>query len=97
MTKLEAVIAEVEAELDRAVEKFPTWPNHIIHAGNVVAEEAGELAKAVLQSVYEPSKADLADVAAEAVQTAAMAIRFLLSIDRYDLTPGDQHRQECAS
>ena len=64
---------------------------------NVVAEEAGELAKAVLQSVYEPSKADLADVAAEAVQTAAMAIRFLLSIDRYDLTPGDQHRQECAS
>ena len=96
MTTLEAILTEIEAELDRAVRKFPTWPDDIIHAGNIVTEEAGELAKAILQSVYEPRKSDLDDVGAEAVQTAAMAIRFLLSLHRYDRDPSEQHAQEAA-
>jgi NTP pyrophosphatase (non-canonical NTP hydrolase) len=90
---LDEVISLVREELNRAVTKFPTWPDDIIHAGNVVAEESGELAKAILQCVYEPHKSGLGDVQAEAVQTAAMAIRFLMSMDRYQLITCDQHRQ----
>lgn len=93
MGDLKSVIAEVEAEIARAVVKFPTWPTRIIDAGNVVSEEAGELAKACLQVTYEPHKETLAGVRMEAVQTAAMAIRFLLSMARYDCTPGPQHGQ----
>jgi len=42
---------------------------------------------------YEPHKETLAGVRKEAIQTAAMCIRFLLSMDRYDCTPGPQHEQ----
>lgn len=91
--ELKEVMAEVEAEIGRAVAKFPTWPTRIIDAGNVVSEEAGELAKACLQVTYEPHKETLDGVRMEAVQTAAIAIRFLLSMDRYDCEPGPQHEQ----
>lgn len=90
---LNDVISLIRAELDRAVTKFPTWPTDIIHAAAVVSEESGELSKAVLQCVYEPHKSDLKDVRDEAVQTAAMAIRFLLSINSYDLVTSEQHSQ----
>lgn len=93
---LDGVIARVVAEVSRATLKFPTWPTDIIHAGNVVAEESGELAKAILQCVYEPHKSGIDDVREEAEQTAAMAIRFLMSLDRYELTPGVQHEQVSA-
>lgn len=88
-----AVLATVRAELDRAVAKFPTWPTDPLHAIGVVQEEAGELAKAVLQAVYEPHKSGPTQVFEEAVQTAAMAVRFLLSSARYIYVPGEQHTQ----
>lgn len=88
------ITSEIMLEVERATDKFPTWPTRIIDAGNVVSEEAGELAKACLQVTYEPHKETLAGVRAEAVQTAAMCVRFLASIDRYDVTPGPQHEQE---
>jgi hypothetical protein len=96
MSNLKSIMTEIEAEISRAVAKFPTWPTDIIHAGNVVGEEAGELDKPILQAVYEPHKSSLADVRCEAVQTAAMCIRFLLSMDRYELIISDQHLQESA-
>lgn len=83
----------VRAELERAVSKFPTWPTDPLHASGVVQEEAGELAKAVLQAVYEPHKSSPDDARSEAVQTAAMAIRWIASADIYDWTPGAQHEQ----
>lgn len=93
---LTEIVSNVVAEVERATAKFPTWPTDIIHAGNVVSEEAGELAKAILQAVYEPHKSNLDDVREEAEQTAAMALRFLLSIDRYELITADQHEQVSA-
>lgn len=93
MNRLEDVLEEIKQELDRAIVKFPTWPTRVIDAGNVVSEEAGELAKACLQVTYEPHKEDMEGVRTEAIQTAAMAIRFILSIDEYDCTPGPQHEQ----
>ncbi len=92
------VMAEIDRELQRAVAKFPAWPTDPLHASGVVMEESGELAKAVLQAVYEPHKSTQADVRAEAIQTAAMAIRFVQSLDAdaYKWTPGEQHSQTAA-
>jgi hypothetical protein len=84
---------EVLDEIERAIAKFPTWPTDPLHALAVLGEEFGELTKAVLQSVYEPHKSTPADVRAEAIQTAAMALRFLHSRDRYSYQPGAQHVQ----
>lgn len=84
----------VISELARATAKFPTWPTDPLHAVAVLGEEFGELTKAVLQSVYEPHKVKPGEVRTEAIQTAAMAIRFLMSLDRYEYTPGVQHEQE---
>lgn len=91
---VDAVLAMVRDEIKRATAKFPTWPTDPLHASGVVQEEAGELAKAVLQAVYEPHKSTPDAVVTEAFQTAAMAVRFLMSMTRYDWTPGVQHRQE---
>jgi hypothetical protein len=79
--------------VEKAIHKFPTWPTRIIDAGNVVTEEAGDLAKACLQVTYEKHKETLEGVRMEAIQTAAMCIRFLASMDRYDCSPGPQHKQ----
>lgn len=90
---VDEVLAAVRSEVVRATSKFPTWPTDPLHASGVVQEEAGELAKAVLQAVYEPHKSKPADVEAEALQTAAMGVRFLMSMRRYDWQPGVQHDQ----
>lgn len=86
-------LASVEYEIEKAMAKFPTWPNDPQHTCAVVQEEAGELAKAVLQLMYEPEKSSIADIREEAVQTAAMCIRFLLSSAHYDWRTGQQHTQ----
>lgn len=93
---------EVFDKIERAIAKFPTWPTDPLHALAVLGEEFGELTKAVLQSVYEPHKSSPGDVREEAVQTAAMALRFLASLDMYTYSPGIQHSQSetcdhCAS
>ncbi|MDE2596309.1 MAG: hypothetical protein KGL44_05445 [Sphingomonadales bacterium] len=80
-------------EVDRAVAKFPLWPTDPLHANGVLGEEFGELSKAVLQAVYEPHKSGKAQVRMEAIQTAAMALRFIASLDRYKYLPGEQHAQ----
>lgn len=87
------VFAEISAEVERATTKFPTWPTRALDAFAVVGEECGELQKEVLQLTYEPHKSTPEAVRKEAVQLAAMAIRFLMSLDRYEYTPGPQHSQ----
>ena len=91
--KIDAILNEIREEIANAVTKFPTWPTRLIDAGNVVSEEAGELAKACLQVTYEPHKETLLGVRDEAIQTAAMCVRLLLSIEDCDCTPGPQHKQ----
>lgn len=89
MTPVELAIAEVT----NAVTKFPTWPTDLLHAVAVLNEEVGELNKACLQAVYEPHKSNMTDVREEAIQAAAMALRFIASLDRYELITADQHSQ----
>ena len=83
----------VFGELDKAVTKFPTWPTDPLHAVAVLGEEYGELVKAVLQFTYEPHKTDIDEVRAEAIQTAAMALRFVRSLNIYQFRAGEQHEQ----
>lgn len=85
---------DIAAELSLAMRKFPTWPSDPLHALAVLGEEFGELTKAVLQETYEPHKQDRDAVRKEAIQTAAMALRFAMSLDRYQPSPCDQHAQE---
>jgi NTP pyrophosphatase (non-canonical NTP hydrolase) len=71
----------IDSELRRAKKAFPTWPDHIVARAGIVVEEAGELMQAALQSKYQPTKKSRKEhieaMKAEAIQTAAMAIRFL--------------------
>ena len=64
-------------ELDRAEKKFPNWPVDPVHAAAIVAEESGELVKATMDWVYKGGEYE-GEVEQEAVQTAAMALRFLM-------------------
>ncbi len=43
------LIEEVKAEIERAINKFPTWPTDPLHALAVLGEEYVELTKAMLQ------------------------------------------------
>lgn len=92
--KLLAPVEAVRAELERALAKFPTWPDDPGEAANVLGEELGEIQKAILERKYEPHKGvTLEDIEKEAVQLTAMCFRFLASMQRYDFTPKPQHSQ----
>jgi len=84
----EKVISDLFNELRRAEQKFPGFPDDPIHAAAIVAEENGELQQAVLQWTYEGGIKD--SVYEEAIQTAAMALRFLFHFDRLQPQPSDQ-------
>lgn len=94
LTHPETVLNSVFTELNRAIAKFPTWPTDPLHAVAVLGEEFGELTKDVLQMTYEPGKTNAENVRKEAIQTAAMALRFVASLDAYIYKAGEQHRQE---
>jgi NTP pyrophosphatase (non-canonical NTP hydrolase) len=84
---------DIDSEIARALAKFPTWPTDPLHALAVLGEEFGELTKEVLQMTYEPHKTSLEKIREEAIQTAAMAVRFVRSLDDYCYIPSDQHAQ----
>lgn len=94
--QLNSNMPTVLAEVDRAMRKFPTWPTDPLHALAVLGEEYGELTQAVLQTTYEPHKSNTGDVRTEAVQVAAMALRFIASLDRYSYARCEQHEQVAA-
>lgn len=87
------IIESIKDELAKAMDKYPSWPTDPCHALIIIGEEFGELTKDVLQLSYEPHKTSLERLRKEAIQTAAMALRFMASIDRYEFTPGVQHYQ----
>jgi hypothetical protein len=82
------IIQMVDKELESAKSHYPWWPTDAVHAGAIVAEESGELTQATLDHTYKHLNhkgVDTIDrMRKEAVQTAAMAIRFLENIGGYD-------------
>lgn len=73
---------EILDELERSENIHPNWPTDPVHAGAILAEEAGEVVKAI-NNVVTKHKED-SDYRTEAVQCAAMCIRFLKNLERYD-------------
>lgn len=68
------IIDELNAEFDRATTKFP--PLNSAHEGHgVIAEEWYELCNEIYKKQSDPSRS--AGMREEAIQIAAMAIRFL--------------------
>lgn len=90
--RVDTVIDAVLSELLTALGKFPTWPTDPLHAVAILGEEFGELTRAVMQASYEPHKGGPAEVRAEVLQTAAMAIRFLVGLDAYQYRAGEQQQ-----
>lgn len=74
------IVQDILRELERAEGLYPTWPTDQVHAAAIVAEESGELVRAVLNESYHGASPEDSD--REAVQTAAMAIRFLMHRER---------------
>lgn len=78
---IEQIIEEVTNEVEMAQKKFPSWPNDVIHAAAIINEESGELIRAALQ--YEYEEENFEELRKEAIQTAAMAFRFLFNLPSY--------------
>lgn len=76
LAKIETMVAE---ELNRAIMAYPNWPDDLVRCAAFVAEEAGELIKAANE--YDDGTGSINEMREEAVQTAAMAIRFLLNLE----------------
>lgn len=68
------------SELEKAELLFPDFPTDAVHAAAIVNEEAGELQRAALQYYYQD--AGELPMILEAMQTGAMAIRFLINVDK---------------
>lgn len=75
------ILADILNELKRAKREHPNWPDHPAAQAGIVCEESGELMKACLQWKYEKDPVNkeiqIKNMRDEAIQTAAMAIRFL--------------------
>ena len=70
------IYTDIMMELAKAKNKFPSWPTTTVKAAAIVCEESGELIRAALH--HEDEGGTLADCDEEAIQTAAMCIRFLM-------------------
>lgn len=88
-------LSAVLAEMEKAARKFPTWPIRGTDAAAIVAEECGELQRAVLQATYEGG--GLEAVRDEAIQTAAMALQFLLNLPDTRFERGEQVAKRVAA
>ena len=70
---------DILLEMKRAEQLHPDWPSDPVHAAAIVCEESGELVQAALDYQYGRSP-DTSKIRAEAVQTAAMALRLLRNL-----------------
>lgn len=77
MTKYEAM-ESILKELRLAEEKHPCWPDDIVHAAAILAEETGEVVKDALDVHYVGKSIE--NLKIELAQVGAMAIRMLLNL-----------------
>jgi len=71
--------SRIQDELEREEKKHPIFPLNIFEQLAIMQEEAGEVTKAVLHLKYE--NGTLYDIEEELVQTAAMCMRMLQSLE----------------
>lgn len=68
-------LGAVLEELRRAKALWPAWPRDPVYGAAIVGEEAGELLKAVMDTVYKATPERLSYE--EATHTCATALRFM--------------------
>jgi NTP pyrophosphatase (non-canonical NTP hydrolase) len=76
------IIALFCKELLNAEAKHGSFPSDPVHAVSIINEEIGELTKACLQFYYGDEKTK-EKIKNEAIQVGAMALRFLLDLEKY--------------
>ena len=78
---------QVLQELLRAESLYPSWPADPVHASAILCEESGECLKECNNFYFDEKDVDpkvsLKNMEKEAVQSAAMGIRFLLGLKDY--------------
>ena len=91
------VLLEVATMLNTCRQVHPQYPTDPIHAAAVVTEEAGELAQAVNDWVYDKKLYDPTPfVEQEALQTAASAVRFIVALRNGFLKANNTYKDEPA-
>ena len=81
------LIGDILNELSRAETIHPKWPSDPVHAAAILADDAGEVVKAV-NDVAMDHKRD-SNCKTEAIQCAAMCLRFLKNLDKYEWRIGE--------
>ncbi len=77
--KLEKILEKAFAECERAERLHPVWPKSLIHGGMLVAEEQGEMNRAILD--HDEKKGSKQNIITVAIHTLAVTIRFLKNIE----------------
>ena len=72
-------------EIELAEDKFPGWPQDIMHGVGILVEEVGELVKACLDFYY--GRGPRKQVKKEALQSGAMIYRFMVHLEEYETDP----------
>jgi len=75
------LLSEFRAELGRAREAHPLWPKDPVRQVAIMVEEAGEALQAVLDWQVCGGPRGPKDLRKELVQTGAMALRCLITLD----------------
>ena len=74
------LLMEIMMEVERAHQKHPKWPDCPIKQIAIVSEESGELTRAGNQ--LDEGKGTFEEIRTEAIQTAAVTIRFLMQLPK---------------
>lgn len=77
---VEELLTEVKTELSKAMTAYPWWPKTIVAQAAIAAEESGEVVKAANNYYWDHDIDTLDDIEQEAIQAAAMFVRFAINV-----------------
>jgi hypothetical protein len=75
---LGAAMAMIIQEVYSAQRRYPLWPSNLVMAAAIAEEESGEVVKECNTYHWKQGPTTLDDIRKEAIQAAAMWIRFLV-------------------
>ncbi|MDQ5928695.1 MAG: hypothetical protein QG594_470 [Bacteroidota bacterium] len=85
--KIEKIIIEALAELERAKTLHPNFPTNEFEALAVWVEEVGEVTKALLDAKHKGANRE--EIKTEAIQAVAMGIRFIKNLREAEFATGN--------
>jgi NTP pyrophosphatase (non-canonical NTP hydrolase) len=90
ITATNAIMQSIERELDRAEALHPEYPESMYKRFAIMAEESGEVAKAILDWESYKSPGTWNHIREELIQTAAMCVRMLKNMEMEDNEEGEE-------